>query len=57
VSAILNTSVYFGELPVELVDQLHESLQVEISHRFHVYLKQRNFDEDLQTSLKSIRNE
>jgi hypothetical protein len=57
VSAILCISVYFGELPVEFVDKLHENIQLEISHYFHVYLRQRNFDEDLQTSLKTTRNE
>lgn len=42
---------------MELVDQLETSLHLEVSHRFHVCLKERNFDEDLHSSLKTIRNE
>lgn len=57
ISSILTVTVYYGDLPTEFVDELAENIQLRISNRCELYLKEDQFVENLVSNLLTSRNE
>jgi len=50
-------TVYYGDLPEEFVQQLAENIQLRISNRCELYLKEDQFVENLVSNMHATRDE
>lgn len=55
-TAILLVSIYFGDLPKELVDVIENKMEIRVNNQINYKLTQDQFKDD-DAALKKIRNE